>query len=153
MFKDVSIMNTAFGNEKGDKNRINWARLRSQATNIPDEYEELLEAILHHDITEVRDALCDIMVFTLGAYHFIGYDADKDMKAVFDSNMSKFCKTEQDIWDTQQYYFDLGIETYMGGELPMAWVKSIRDQKDKNNKNYPKDKFLKCIHWKEPELE
>ena len=152
MFKDVVTMNEAFGSEKGDPKDIQWVRVRAQADNILDEYEELLEALKRQDITETRDALCDILVFTLGAYHFIGHDADEDMRVVYESNMSKFCKTQQEVWDTQQYYFDLGIETYTGGELPAMWVKSVKQQKDKYGKNYPQGKFLKCVNWKEPEF-
>lgn len=43
-FKQVSNMNTAFGNPKGDFNNINKLRLLKQFSNIFDEYVELLSA-------------------------------------------------------------------------------------------------------------
>jgi NTP pyrophosphatase (non-canonical NTP hydrolase) len=153
MFQDVCFMNEQFGNPKGDKSSINWPKLNNQCGNILDEYEELQEALLREDPTHVRDALCDIMVFTLGAYHFLGYDANKDMQAVFESNMSKLCTTSEEIVKTVDYYTRNGVKVYTEGELPFVCVKSLCAQTGKDGKNFPKDKFLKNINWREPQFE
>ena len=153
MFKDVSLMNEMFGNLKGDPNIINWPRVENQSKNILDEYEELLEALRQEDPAQLRDALCDIMVFTLGVYHLIGGDADKDMQEVYRSNMSKFCTNKDELEKTINYYNRIGIKVYGGGEFPYAYVKSLSTQIGANGRSYPKDKFLKCINWKEPNFE
>lgn len=152
MFEDVGHMNVAFGNQKGDPLSPSWDRLRSQAKNIADEYRELMEdGIDQQDITAVRDAICDILVFTLGLGHMAGLPVEADMRAVYESNMSKFCKNNQEVEATVRKYSELGVETYVEGEFPMKRVKSPRDQTDKNGKaDYRKGKMLKCVAYQEP---
>jgi len=74
MFKEVSTMNLAFGNTFGNNTT---ARIQKQCANIPDEFKELQAAIAAKDFTEVRDAMCDILVFSLGAFHLMGRDFDE----------------------------------------------------------------------------
>lgn len=149
-------MNTAFGNNEGSLENLKaievpaWQRLEKQCTNIGHEFDELVQALAQKDSTEVRDALCDILVFTLGAFHFMGVDADADMRAVFDSNMSKFCSNEQELKDTCGKYADLGIIFYTAGEFPCKYLKSSQDQEDNTGERYPKGKFLKGINFKKP---
>ena len=150
MFNDVSFMNSMFGNPKGYPDDPNWGKLLNQARNIQDEYLELLTAINEKDVTEVRDALCDIMVFTLGMYHFLGHDANGDMAKVYESNMSKFCSNPEELSGTVIHYNALGVQAYIGGEFPFKYVKSLKQQTGLDGKNYPQDKFLKNINWKEP---
>jgi len=157
MFDEVADMNTTFGNPQGDRNNVDWARLENQAKNIKDEYDELMEAIAKRDINEVRDALCDINVFSLGAHHFIGRDATEDMHAVYESNMSKVCHSAADMNATLKYYRDKGVEVYariFGGDGSLnsgeyAIVYSLKEQ-EVGGKVYRKDKFLKNVNWKEP---
>lgn len=88
-FQQVKTMNIAFGNKEGDPrdfmpqedappNEIwwdakAWQRLEKQCKNILDEVNELETAIMSLDIDGVRDANCDIRVFTYGGAHFMGY--------------------------------------------------------------------------------
>lgn len=82
MFNHVKEMNTAFGNpegrasvyaESGPQADAAWAKLGKQCANIVQEYRELLTAIDDDkSLDETRDALCDILVFTFGAFHFMG---------------------------------------------------------------------------------
>lgn len=74
MFGEVSCMNLAFGNTFGNNTN---ARIQKQCANIPDEFKELQAAIASKDFTEVRDAMCDILVFSLGAFHLMGRDFDE----------------------------------------------------------------------------
>lgn len=80
MFALVSDMNTAFGNPKGDPANINWKRIASQCKNITAEYKEHRAAVERDDIEECRDALCDILVFSLGAHHLMGFDPVVDLR-------------------------------------------------------------------------
>ena len=145
-------MNLAFGNPKGRPEEITQPRFSKQCMNIGDEYEELMAAISNKNLNGVRDALCDIMVFTLGAFHFLGIDADADMKAVFESNMSKFCKDEQELFATKAKYDALGVSYYEEGEFPTKCLKCSEDFTDAGGNAYRKGKFLKGIAYKEPVL-
>lgn len=152
MFEDVATMNVAYGNSKGDPLTPDWERLKSQAKNIGDEFRELMEdGIEAKNITEVRDAICDILVFTLGLGHMAGVPVESDMAAVYKSNMSKFCKNTDELIDTVAKYHSLGVVVYSEGDFPMVRVKSARDQTDKNGKaDYRAGKMLKCVKYEEP---
>jgi hypothetical protein len=150
MFKAVSELNVAFGNEKGDPLNPAWSRLTNQAKNIQDEYEELMEALANKDMTEVRDAICDILVFTLGLGHMAGINVEADMKAVDLSNRSKFCSNDQELAATVKKYVGLGVAVYCEGEYPMMRVKSERAQIGNDGKTYQADKMLKSVTFKEP---
>lgn len=216
MYNDVRVMNIAYGKPAFPAGVIYWDKLKSQCRNIQDEHDELLAAIAKGDRIEIRDALCDIMVFALGACHFldqdisekvafelftveatcyeveylygyargirrdyyrlvgaieghdlpevhealaeiiagtlatsqlIGQDIFADMKMVFESNMSKFCGTEQEVAATVAKY--AGVETYVDGEFPAKRVKSAKDQVV-NGESYPADKMLKGVNYKKP---
>lgn len=153
MFERVSAMNVAFCNPKGDPNNINWERLENQCKNIQDEFNELMSAIALRDVSGgqgVRDALCDILVFTLGAQHFMGIDGNTDMNAVLDGVMSRFVKNQEDHHDTMTKYNNLGVEYYSEGSYPTMCLKSSRHQWDINGENYPKGKFLKSASFANP---
>ena len=56
---------------------------------IHEELSELKLAIQDKDITEIADALTDILYVTYGAGHAFGIDLDKCFNEVQNSNMSK----------------------------------------------------------------
>ena len=56
---------------------------------IEEELSELKTAIANKDITEVADALTDILYVTYGAGHAFGINLDKCFNEVQSSNMSK----------------------------------------------------------------
>lgn len=147
MFQQVSEMNTAFGNPKGNPTSIDWERLTKQCRNILDEYSELMVALEMRNLDEVRDALCDINVFSLGAHHFIGANADDDMTAVVEGVLTRFCQNQADLDATLDKYTSLGVLVYTEGEFPTVCLKSAHDQKDINGENYPKGKFLKSVSY------
>lgn len=145
-FQMVSEMNAAFGNPKGIHTQIDWTRLQNQCKNIKDEFNELMEAIAAKDLDKTRDALCDIHVFTYGAHHLIGLDADDDMKTVVDAVMTRFIKNEEDKLATIAKHAAKGVtEVYFEGDYPKMVMKSSCDQTDA-----PKGKFLKSASFMEP---
>lgn len=152
-FTDVSFLNTVFGNQKGELGSPDWQKAAKQLQLIQEEMAELVEGIDTKNATEVRDAIADVLVTTYGMAHILGIDADADMAAVQESNLSKLCKTEQEIEDTLAFYQqEKGLEVYAGGELPKAYVKSAKDQTGSDGKFYPAHKFLKNTNWHEPKL-
>lgn len=150
-FSDVSYLNTVFGNLKGDLTDPNWEKAGKQLHLIQEELAELVEGIENHDLSEIRDAIADVLVTTYGMAHILGVDADKDMATVQASNLSKLCKSETEIEQTLAYYRnEVGLDVYNGGELPEAFIKSAQDQTGKDGKFYPAHKFLKSVSWHEP---
>ena len=69
-----------FSDDKTNKLRIDL---------IKEELEELTNAMKEKDLTEVADALTDILYVTYGAGHAFGIDLDKCFDEVQSSNMSK----------------------------------------------------------------
>merc|ERR1712194_828928 len=61
-------------------------------------------AAKNHDMTEVLDALSDILYVTYGAGSSFGLDLDKAFGLVHESNMSKLCKTESEAKETVEWY-------------------------------------------------
>lgn len=165
-FEQVSDMNTAFGNPKGDPANINWPVIRSQCKNIGDEWLELQVALgadpaaiakireamkaLHYpndvNVEQVRDGICDIHVFGYGAHHLMGIDADRDMKSVVDGVMTRFIKDEEDEKKTIAKHAAAGVtDVTVEGEYPTKVLRSNSDQPDA-----PKGKFLKSASFSEP---
>jgi predicted HAD superfamily Cof-like phosphohydrolase len=60
---------------------------------IKEEYDELVEGVKNKDITEVADALTDLLYVIYGAGHTLGINLDKCFDIVHDSNMTKACNT------------------------------------------------------------
>lgn len=59
---------------------------------IEEEAEELNQAIVNRDRTEMLDALIDILVVTIGAIHSMGADAEGAWKEVMRTNFAKIDK-------------------------------------------------------------
>lgn len=117
---------------------------------INGEVLELLEAIERRDLDGTRDALCDIMVFALGAFHIAGLDADADMQAVIDGVMTRFCRNEEELEQTLQKWRDKGIDKVATfGSFPTMCVKSTADQVAFNGEQVPKGKFLKSVGYRD----
>ena len=66
---------------------------------IKEELEELTNAIKEKDLTEVADALTDILYVTYGAGHAFGIDLDKCFDEVQSSNMSKLGEDGKPIYN------------------------------------------------------
>ena len=66
---------------------------------IEEELSELKTAIEDKDITEVADALTDILYVTYGAGHAFGINLDKCFDEVQNSNMSKLSDNGKPIYN------------------------------------------------------
>ena len=67
---------------------------------IEEEYDELKQAVYSYDgsITDVADALCDILYVVYGMAHSYGIDIDECFREVHVSNMSKLGEDGKPIY-------------------------------------------------------
>jgi predicted HAD superfamily Cof-like phosphohydrolase len=82
---------------------------------ITEEVRELNEAVEANDLTETRDALADILYVVYGMAYRLGIDADRDFALVHDSNMTKFCTSEDEARATVAQYaakYEAGTSPY-----------------------------------------
>lgn len=154
-------MNVAFGNQEGDPASIDMRALVMQSKSIGSEFVELMKALDYEvsmkievaersspvNIDEVRDALCDVMVFALGAFHRMGIDAESDMAEVVSAVMTRFCQWPSDLLDTRSKYDQLGVKYTVHGTFPRVFLRSAKDQQ---MPEYPLGKFLKSASYRQP---
>ena len=79
-------------------------RVQFRLNLIKEEVGELEQAIKDKNFTEVIDALSDILYVTYGAAASFGVNIDKAFDIVQQSNMSKFCTTEDEAKETVEWY-------------------------------------------------
>ncbi len=165
-FRRVAQLNRDFGNRTLDPKMLvtlhpehtearqkAWGYVIAQCKGIKEEYEELMHAASEENLPEVRDALCDIMVFALGAYQRMGLDADEDMRLVVEALYTRFCRDEAHQAATAHHYqanVHLAIE--LGRTNNRLWVKSAIDQTGADGAFYAKGKFLKALGYTNPDL-
>lgn len=109
---------------------------------IQEEVKELEQAIQERNFTEVIDALTDIMYVTLGMGIEFGINLDKTFDLVHESNMTKFCKTEEEAKETVEWY-----------KLNEKRYKEPSYRKSKDGEHWivydaVNDKVLKSIYYK-----
>lgn len=97
-------MNLAFGNAEGVRTNPDFARVQNQCKNIGDEIGELNTAYSERNMSQVRDALCDICVFAYGGHHMIGIPGWElrhlnapQIWAVFEREMDKLERRFSDL--------------------------------------------------------
>tara|TARA_B100000963_G_C22630261_1_gene674576 strand:- start:3599 stop:3970 length:372 start_codon:yes stop_codon:yes gene_type:complete len=86
---------------------------------IEEELSELKEAIISNNLTEVADALTDILYVTYGAGHAFGINLDKCFDEVQNSNMSKLDSDGKPIYNESgkvmkgPKYFEPNLEKFV----------------------------------------
>lgn len=116
---------------------------------ITEEFHELEDAIAAKDMSEVRDALADILYVVYGMQHCLGIKGDKDFDIVHDSNMSKLCVSEEEARQTVEWYqreFTEGRTTYDSPYFAKL-VHLVNDQERWVVKNHSTGKVLKSINY------
>ena len=103
--EEIVKFNLAIGNKRGESSNVG-----NQQELIIEEYREVKEAYLKGDFDNMAKELCDPIVVCVGQLHTLGYDPDEMLKAVNDSNNTKFCITQEEIDATYKKYDELGIE-------------------------------------------
>lgn len=78
-------------------------------------------------------------------------DIDKALTSIYDSNMTKFCKDQEELEASIQAYADMGVEVIedKGTEFPFKVIRSAKEQ-EVGGKLYSAGKFLKSVSFKEP---
>ena len=99
-FESVKKFMETFGQEIKEKAEFPSDKITSlRHYLIKEELNELKEAIDNKDITEVADALTDILYVTYGAGHAFGINLDKCFDEVQNSNMSKLGSDGKPIYN------------------------------------------------------
>lgn len=158
IFKEISHFNELIGNAKSMSSA---EALRVQLAMIKEEFEELSEALEIYIqsegsyLTDVRDGIADVLVTTYGLAHRIGIDADADLRAVQDSNMSKFIRggIDRANREAREISDRLTINTIASETQPGLWaITSASDQVGYDGKDYPKGKLLKPASYQQPQF-
>ena len=99
-FQKVKSFMKTFGQEVKEKAEFpNEKIIKLRYNLIKEELEELKEAIEQKDMTEIADALTDILYVTYGAGHAFGINLDKCFNEVQESNMSKLGEDNKPIYN------------------------------------------------------
>ena len=99
-FESVKKFMETFGQEIKEKAEFPSDKIMSLRHDlIKEELDELKEAIDNKNITEVADALTDILYVTYGAGHAFGINLDKCFDEVQNSNVSKLGSDGKPIYN------------------------------------------------------
>ena len=99
-FEKVKLFMQTYGQEvktKAEFSDVKTNKLRIDL--IKEELEELTNAMKEKDLTEVADALTDILYVTYGAGHAFGINLDRCFEEVQSSNMSKLGEDGKPIYN------------------------------------------------------
>ena len=99
-FEKVGLFMKTFNQDVKVSSSLSTDKINSlRISLINEELEELKQAISDKNLTEVADALTDILYVTYGAGHSFGIDLDKCFDEVQKSNMSKLGKDGKPIFN------------------------------------------------------
>ena len=99
-FEKVGFFMKTFNQEVKVSSSLSTEKINSlRISLISEELEELKQAISEKNLTEVADALTDILYVTYGAGHAFGIDLDKCFDEVQNSNMSKLDENGKPIYN------------------------------------------------------
>ena len=99
-FEKVGVFMKTFNQEVKNSSSLSTDKINSlRISLISEELEELKQAISEKNLTEVADALTDILYVTYGTGHAFGINLDKCFEEVQKSNMSKLGDDGKPIYD------------------------------------------------------
>jgi predicted HAD superfamily Cof-like phosphohydrolase len=120
-------------------------RCELRVSLLQEELDELKDAIESKDIVGVADALCDLQYVLSGAIHEFGLGPK--FKQLFEevqrSNMSKTCKSMEEVLETQAYYKETKDTDSYWKEINGEFL--IYRKED--------NKVLKSVNYSEADLE
>ena len=99
-FEKVGIFMKTFNQDVKDSSSLSTDKINLlRISLINEELDELKQAISEKNLTEVADALTDILYVTYGSGHAFGVNLDKCFEEVQKSNMSKLGKDGKPIFN------------------------------------------------------
>ena len=99
-FEKVGVFMKTFNQDIKDSSSLSTDKINLlRISLINEELEELKQAISEKNLTEVADALTDILYVTYGAGHAFGINLDKCFEEVQNSNMSKLDQNGRPIFN------------------------------------------------------
>ena len=99
-FEKVCVVMKTFKQDVKDSSSLSTDKINTlRISLINEELEELKQAISEKNLTEVADALTDILYVTYGAGHAFGINLDNCFEEVQKSNMSKLGKDGKPIFN------------------------------------------------------
>ena len=99
-FEKVGVFMKTFNQDVKDSSSLSTDKINSlRISLINEELDELKQAISEKNLTEVADALTDILYVTYGAGHAFGINLDKCFEEVQNSNMSKLGSDGKPIYN------------------------------------------------------
>ena len=99
-FEKVGVFMKTFNQDVKNSSSLSTDKINTlRISLINEELEELRQAILEKNLTEVADALTDILYVTYGAGHAFGINLDNCFEEVQKSNMSKLGKDGKPIFN------------------------------------------------------
>lgn len=144
--KQIVKFNEIAGNTC-EKRPLDHPLVERYADLMAEEYLELDEA---KTVKDTVDALCDLIVVASGMMHVMGYDPNKMLAEVNESNMSKFCFNKEDAiasvdaYEDDNRYVDVHYEKRGDAYVILG---------HKAGEEGGAYKILKGIHYREPNLE
>ena len=140
--------NNLSGNEF--KSREMYEQLPSLYMNLIDEeYLELQEAHDTEDFQGYLDSLADLIVVAAGGLYSVGIHPNEVLRVVNESNMSKFCTTEQEAKDSVAAYKDDHRYEDVHYEYNKENNKYVIRGKKIGQDGW---KILKSVNWQEPDF-
>ena len=101
-FEKVGLFMKTFNQDVKVTSSLSTDKINSlRISLINEELEELKQAISEKNLTEVADALTDILYVTYGAGHAFGINLDDCFQEVQNSNMSKLGNDGKPIYNDQ----------------------------------------------------
>ena len=98
-FEKVGVFMKTFNQDVKNSSSLSTDKINTlRISLINEELEELKQAISEKNLTEVADALTDILYVTYGAGHAFGINLDNCFEEVQKSNMSKLGKDGKPIF-------------------------------------------------------
>jgi predicted HAD superfamily Cof-like phosphohydrolase len=118
-------------------------RCKLRVALLREELDELEQALDQKDLIEVADALCDLQYVLAGAV--LEFGLGKQFNDLFNevqrSNMSKACKSQEELQDTLRHYADMGVECAYVEKSGHYLIYRI-----------PDNKTLKSVHYSAADL-
>jgi NTP pyrophosphatase (non-canonical NTP hydrolase) len=118
-FQKTAVWNVKFGVLKSLNLVPNLHILRTDPDEVEscmklirEEMRELEDGVNNHNFVETIDALADLLFVIYGMGARLGVDMDKAFNLVYKSNLSKACRTQEDLKATLKYYDSTNKPTF-----------------------------------------